>query len=58
MNNMEERTVTIPTDEYKELIRQSVKLQMISEYLYHAEYISTSTIKELLGIYENKESEE
>lgn len=50
-------TVTVSKNEYEELVRDSLRLAIVKNYVQKSEYVSTKDIKILLEV-EEKEGEE
>jgi hypothetical protein len=51
-------TVSISKNEYEELVRNSLRLEIVKGYVEKSNYVSTNDIKFLLGIEEKEEGEE
>lgn len=52
---MEQNMISIPVEEYKELLKAQVVMNLVREYVKKAGYISDSRIKEYLGIEDTEE---
>lgn len=51
-------TVNVPKNEYEDLVRDSEILSTIERYVQESTYVSTETLKIILGIKVEKECEE
>ena len=49
---MNDRTITITLDEYRELVKQSERIATVRRFCGEGEYVSVSELKNILGIKE------
>ncbi|MBR2388165.1 MAG: hypothetical protein IKB02_05285 [Clostridia bacterium] len=54
---MEERTITISLDEYKELVEKAERIAAVERFLESASYPSLSDVEPILGIAKESENE-
>ncbi len=51
---MNERTITITLDEYRELVQKSERIETVRRFCEKSEYVSVEEVKNILGIKEQK----
>lgn len=51
---MNDRTITITLDEYRELVKQSERIETVRRFCGESEYVSVAEVKNILGIKESK----
>lgn len=50
MAGLFEGTITIGTNEYRELVRNEVVLEVVKNYLTHEKYVTKKDLKQMLGM--------
>lgn len=51
---MNDRTITITLDEYRDLVKQSERIAAVRRFCNESEYVSVDEVKNILGIKEPK----
>lgn len=54
---MNESTVIISIDEYRELVGKAERINVVKRFMAKNEYVNVAEIKAILGIKEEKENE-